>query len=228
MIEIDERLSEKNVILSENINKNYDTPHLLSEKEKVIAKINQEKKFYIAIGFIVFVGLLFTLFYLSKTKKEKQHSEERFQVLMDQPKSEAIPDETLITEDKKTKSFDLPIDITKDLLQKLTAFEKEQGYLELNLKLNDLTVKFDTNSSYLSKTINQYKNKNFSQYLNDLRISYAIRKLKTDKKFRKYTIKAIAEEAGFSNSESFAKAFHNNTGLQPSFFIKKIKETEEI
>jgi AraC-like DNA-binding protein len=227
LIDIDEKLNRKNNILKENINHNYNIPHLLSQKENVIAKINKEKQVSIGIGFIIFIGLLLTFFYLLKTKKEKQLSDERFHVLMKQPNSEPIQN-NLITEENKTKSFDLPTSIAKDLLQKLSRFENEQGYLELNLKLNDLTVKFDTNSSYLSKTINQYKNKNFSQYLNDLRISYAIKKLKTDKKFRKYTIKAIAEETGFSNSESFAKAFYNNTGLQPSFFIKKMKKIEEI
>ncbi|TEB41336.1 AraC family transcriptional regulator, partial [Flavobacterium circumlabens] len=80
--------------------------------------------------------------------------------------------------------------------------------------------------SYLSKIINFYKGKNFSQYINDMRIIYAITKIKSDKKFRMYTIKAISEEVGFSNSESFAKAFYNNTGLQPSYFIKKIEENE--
>lgn len=229
LIEIDKRLNKNNIILSENINHNYDTPLLLSEKEKVIVKINQEKYIYIGIGFIVFTGLVFSLYYLVKTKKEKQLFEERFKVLMEQPKNEVIQVtdailDTTIVEDNKTKSFDLPKDIEKDLLQKLASFEKEQGYLVMNLKLTDLSKQFDTNSSYLSKTINHFKNKNFSQYLNDLRIIHALKHLKEDKKFRKYSIKAIAEEVGFSNSESFAKAFYNQTGLQPSYFIKKIEE----
>lgn len=227
LIDIDEKLNRKNIVLTENINHNYNIPHLLSQKENVIAKINQEKQVSIGVGFIVFIGLLLTLFYLLKTKKEKQLSEERFHLLMHQANNGPIQNNK-IAKYNKTKSLDLPTSIAKDLLQKLNRFEKEEGYLELNLKLNDLVLKFDTNSSYLSKTINQYKNKNFSQYLNDLRISYAIKKMKTDKKFRKYTIKAIAEETGFSNSESFSKAFFNNTGIQPSFFIKKIKKIDEI
>lgn len=80
--------------------------------------------------------------------------------------------------------------------------------------------KLETNSTYLSKTINQYKNKNFSQYINDLRIEDTITRLREDKKFRNYSIKAIAEEVGFSNSESFSKAFFKKTGYQPSYFIK--------
>lgn len=223
LIEIDKRLNKNNIILSEKINHNYDTPILLSEKEKVIEKINQEKFIYIMLGFIISLGLVFSLYYLSKAQKEKNLYEKRFRTLMEKPRNEVIPENTII-EGNKTRLFDLPKDIEKDLLKKLATFEKEQGYLVMNLKLTDLAKQFDTNSSYLSKTINHFKDKNFSQYLNDLRIAYVLNHLKEDKKYRKYTIRAIAEEIGFSNAESFAKAFYNQTGLQPSYFIKKIKD----
>lgn len=228
LIDIDNRLNKNNVILSENINKNYDTPHILAEKETIIAKINQEKQLYIGIGFVIFIGLSFSLFFLFKTKKEKQIYEERFNTIMKQPKDDLVQTQDIeifatIKEDETAKSFDLPKEISKDLLQKLTVFEKDLNYLLPNLKLNDLAKQFETNSSYLSKTINHYKSKNFSQYLNDLRIDFTIKKLKEDKKFRRYTIKAISEEVGFSNSESFSKTFYTKTGLQPSYFIKKIE-----
>lgn len=223
LIEIDKILNRNNIILTENINHNYDTPLLLSEKEQVIDKINREKFIYILLAFTVLIGLAFSLYYLSKTRKEKKLYEKRFYTLINQHTSEIIL-ETISAEDNKTKSFDLPKDIEKDLLQKLATFEKEQGYLVINLKLTDLAKQFDTNSSYLSKTINHFKDKNFSQYLNDLRITYVVKHLKEDRKYRKYTIKAISQEVGFSNAESFAKAFYNQTGLQPSYFIKKLEE----
>lgn len=227
LIEIDNRLYKNNVVLSENINKNYDTPHILAEKETIITKINLEKQIYVGVGLVIFIGLSFSLFFLVKTKKEKQIFEERFNAIMKQPKNDLVQTQDIeivatIKEEETVKLFDLPKEISKDLLQKLTVFEKDQNYLLLNLKLNDLAKQFETNSSYLSKTINHYKGKNFSQYLNDLRIDFAIKKLKEDKKFRRYTIKAISEEVGFSNSESFAKAFYNKTELQPSYFIKKL------
>ena len=47
LIEIDSYLNKNGIILEENINKNYERPHLLLQKEKVIAKINTEKQLYI-------------------------------------------------------------------------------------------------------------------------------------------------------------------------------------
>lgn len=227
LIEIDEKLNKNNNVLSENMHQIYNVPHLLLEKEKIISRINEERKIYIIIGLFVFALLICALFYLYKMQKNKQLAEEKFITLINDSRVEREEPNDLV-EKNKIKSADLPKEVIKELLKKLTAFEKEQGYLELNLKLSDLSIRFETNNSYLSKVINQYKNKNFSQYINDLRISYVIKKLKTEKKFCKYTIKAIAQEVGFSSTESFTKAFYSNTGIQVSFFIKKIVEGDKI
>ena len=231
LIEIDEILNQNDHILSKNVTKYYDMPDLLSEKEKIISKINSEKQIYIYVGGFIFIVLVFSSYYIFKIKKEKKVLDKRFYDLISRSENNLkspplIDDDSKlkksVTNEKNVKSFDLPI--AKELVEKLRKFENDCGFLELNLKLIDLADRFDTNSSYLSKTINQYKRKNFSQYLNDLRIDYAVIKLKKDKKIRKYTVKALAEEFGFNNSESFAKAFHANTGLQPSYFIKKLKD----
>ena len=129
--------------------------------------------------------------------------------------------ETIIEPKENTvKTVDLSKEKAVEILKKLDEFEKNKGYLEANINQIDFARKLETNSTYLSKTINQYKNKNFSQYINDLRIEHTITRLSEDKKFRNYSIKAISEEVGFSNSESFSKAFLKKTGYQPSYFIK--------
>jgi len=74
--------------------------------------------------------------------------------------------------------------------------------------------------------INIYKEKTFRNYVNDLRIDYAVKKIKSEGVFRNYTIKAIADEVGFSNSESYAKAFYKRTGIHTSYFIKKVKNVQ--
>ncbi|MDQ8013196.1 MAG: helix-turn-helix domain-containing protein [Flavobacterium nitrogenifigens] len=228
LIEIDEKVNKNNIVLSENMHQTYNVPHLLSQKQKIISKISRESKIYLSIGLVFFALLIFALFYLYSTRKKNKLAEESFLTLINDSRSE--PEELKdieIVEKDKIKSTDIPMPLIKELLKKLALFEKEDGYLELNLKLSDLSIKFETNNSYLSKVINQYKNKNFSQYINDLRIAYVIKKLKADKKFCKYTIKAIAQEVGFNSTESFTKAFYNNTGIQVSFFIKKIVEGDK-
>ncbi|QTD36723.1 AraC family transcriptional regulator [Polaribacter batillariae] len=82
----------------------------------------------------------------------------------------------------------------------------------------------NSNTNYLSKIINHYKGLSFSNYLNTLRINFIISELKVNSLYRKFTIKAIAEEAGFNNPESFSKAFYKITNVKPSFFMKQLEE----
>ncbi|CAC9975523.1 helix-turn-helix domain-containing protein [Flavobacterium panici] len=229
LIEIESYFKANNVILSNKISKNYDTPNLLIEKENLIKEIKNENIFHTIISILLMLGLVFSIYYLIKVKNKNKLFEQRFNELMQAPLLENSNNEEQIIQIKNNqeeKTIDLPIEMIKDILKKLSEFENKKGYLRLNLKQTDLAREFASNSSYLSKIINFYKEKNFSQYINDMRIDYAISRLKKDKKFRRYTIKAISEEVGFSNSESFAKAFYTKTGLQPSYFIKKIEETK--
>lgn len=115
-------------------------------------------------------------------------------------------------------------DNEKKLLNQLSTFEEDKGFLENGITLNSLAKKLETNSSYLSKVINQVLNKNFSNYINDLRIEYAVVELQQNTQLRVYSVNGMAEEFGYNTAESFSKAFKRKTGIYPSYFIKKLKE----
>ena len=115
-------------------------------------------------------------------------------------------------------------DIVEIILKELKDFEKNKGYLNASITIQNLAQKFNTNSKYLSIVINTKKDKSFTQYINDLRIDNIVKELKTNKNLRKYNMIAIAEEAGFNTAESFSKAFFKKTKIKPSYFIKEIKE----
>ncbi|MCC9020425.1 helix-turn-helix domain-containing protein [Flavobacterium sp. F-126] len=72
--------------------------------------------------------------------------------------------------------------------------------------------------------IRNHKGKKFVTYISDLKIDHIVTLLKEDKKIRKYSNKALADEAGFSSTQKFAQAFHAKTGCLPSFFIKEINK----
>ena len=112
----------------------------------------------------------------------------------------------------------------KILISKIDDFEANNGFLKKNLTLDSLAKEFQTNRDYLSKLINELKGKNFSQYLNELRINYVVEELKSNKKMRKHTIAAIAEDIGYNNSESFTNAFKKITGTLPSYYIKALND----
>lgn len=127
---------------------------------------------------------------------------------------------------KQDQDIGISEDIVSDILRKLDVFEEKQEFLQSNITVSSLSKDLKTNSKYLSKTINFYKQKSFSNYINDLRIHFVVERLMSDTKFRKYTIKAIANESGFNTTEAFSKSFYKTTGIYPSFFLKQLEKKE--
>lgn len=115
--------------------------------------------------------------------------------------------------------------IMSDVLEGLHNFENEKGYLSMEVSLNSLSKKLETNSSYLSKIINHCKGKPFKKYINDLRIAEAYSELKNDSIKRKFTIQAIAMEFGFKSAESFSKKFNAVYGMYPSKYLKELRKS---
>ena len=102
------------------------------------------------------------------------------------------------------------------------AYFKELNFLMLegkifrdsSLSLESISKDLNISSNYLSQLINKISGKNFSDYVNTLRIEDAKIKLK-DPKFNHYTILSIGLEAGFNSKSTFYSAFKKHTGLSP-------------
>jgi AraC-like DNA-binding protein len=198
--------------------KNFETPELVKEKEALINGLrNKNKKanykFWWSIG-ILAICLIALIYYINRQLIYKR----RFLKLIREM-------ERSNNESSKTASATLEIssEIINDILSNLTLFERNQEYLSPNTSLSELANSLGTNPRYLSKVINLQKDKNFPQYINDLRVDYAINEMSENPKFRKYSIKAIAEECGFKSAESFSKSFYKRHRIYPSYYIKKIE-----
>ncbi len=96
---------------------------------------------------------------------------------------------------------------------------KKQRYLDPKLGLEDLANEMEMSPPHLSRLINSYSNKNFSDYINSLRIQQA-KKLLNDDEFDQYTIVSIGLECGFNSKSTFYTAFKKFTSKTPSEFRK--------
>ncbi len=206
--------------LSTKIIKEYDTPIILEEKQKLIQKIEgtnnlKSRIIFWLIVILIVVSVLTFYFY-----RKRIHYKKRFEAILENKSLEKDADQK-----KEKRKLLISQNIVSNVQVKLESFEQEDQFLDRSISLNKLAIIFGTNSNYLSKIINHHKNKNFSSYLNQLRIQYAVQKLKEDTQFRKYDIKSIAQEVGFNSAESFSKAFYKQTGIYPSYFIKKLNKS---
>ncbi len=202
-----------------SIKKEIETPAILADKEILISELKKKSetpdtRFYIALAALT--GTLCLLFfYVRKRLVYKK----RFEKLLAQRTTKSAS-----ALDGNNSQNELSKEVVKDILEKLERFEQQHKYLDSDITLQKLAKKFKTNANYLSRVINLKLEKNFSQYLHDLRIGYTVEVLFTDTSCRKYTIKAIAEECGYKNAESFSKAFYKQHGIYPSYYLKKLEK----
>ncbi len=218
LIQLDSITNKRHYKLSVDLVKNYDTAKLIQEKDELIQEIknkNTQKYLYTIIPGITLI-IVIVVFYLNYYKRKKlKYIEEYEKKLLDfQQKNNS--------KRNKTKDLEISTELTNEVLEKLKQFEDGQEFLKNNITLVKVAKKFKTNSTYLSKIINTHKQKNFANYLNDLRIEYCIEKLKNDRKFRRYSILSIAKEVGFNNIQSFSAAFYKCTEKHPSLYIKSL------
>ncbi|MBC8756357.1 helix-turn-helix domain-containing protein [Kordia sp. YSTF-M3] len=177
-------------------------------KNKYEAQHQKDKKrFYIFLSIaIVVVGVFGFLLY-------RQFNKKRAEVIS-----------KLKGADKKEPQNAVKSDKTVDeILQKLKNLEAQEFYLNPKYNLYATAKKIDTNTTYLSSILNSHKKMTFTEYLNNLRIQYTLARLENDKKFRMYTIKAIAKEVGYKSHGSFSRAFKAKTGENPSTYLKKVR-----
>ncbi|CAA7392580.1 helix-turn-helix domain-containing protein [Chryseobacterium fistulae] len=242
VIKLSDTIYKSNYEFAKEIHQKFDIPELLEQKEKLISNLDKRNTtLYGLLGGGLLLFLLFIYLYNVNRKKLKIYREQA-QKLVDlqneistteklnsfeklNAESQGIHMIELIEDEKTNKTKNqIPENVRQALIIKLHEFEEHKTFTTKNITLYSLSKDFETNSSYLSKGINELKGKNFSNYLSELRINFIIGELKNSKKLRLKTIAAIAEDAGFNNVESFTKAFKHITGTLPSYFIKALRE----
>lgn len=247
-----QKISNENDKKRQEINSNLVNDFDFAELKRKIEIIKEQSKrtkylYYSGIGLLLFVIIGLVLF----NRKQQQQNKERFNALMHQlqekRKQEKLrqekrqqQEEVSILKETSAETYTISLENSaqtdmkieaadidrKDLeiLKKLAEFEQKELFLSKESTLVEVAKKIQTNTTYLSKVINTHKEKSFTSYITDLRVDYAIERLSHDRKFRSFTIGAIAQEIGFKRSESFSKSFKVKTGLYPSYFIKELEK----
>ena len=185
---------------------------------------------YILFGLAVLIaGLGIILFYQFKeNKKNKQkisdylaqlNSDSQKKIISQEKRKELASEEVI--HQNQSQEVD---EKTGKILDKLDEFEEGDLYVDSRMSLAFLASYLSTNTITLSKIINTYKQMNFNDYINGLRIRYIIEKIKNEPKFEQYKISYLAEVSGFSSHSIFSKAFKKSTGVTPSQFLDYLKE----
>lgn len=169
------------------------------------------------IYIIAFKGIMQPTIWQIKTIVREQ---ETGQQIFEQSEGEEAIDEKQMLQ--KTGLSDIKI---SELVSKIImTMEDEKLYQETELTLHSLAKKLDCPPYQVSQAINDGLKKNFYDLINSYRVEEA-KRLLLHPKNRNYTVLSVGFEAGFNSKTTFNTVFKKFTGLTPTDFREKQKET---
>lgn len=178
---------------------------------------------YVSIAFVCMVIFGIVFFQHTRLKNKRRFNSILKEI---QNKDKTVP--SIQTKANFSKSnVDIKPETIAKILDGLQKLESKHYFLKSECNSANVAKKLKTNTTYLSKVITTQYQTNFNTYINDLRINYALERLKNDSLFRSYSIQSISEELGYKSPDSFTKYFKKSTGLLPSYFIKKLNKQIE-
>lgn len=212
----------------------------LEKKEMMIAKLTRENElkeltiisknrfnFMIILSALVILLLLslLTRFYYLKVKAHEQ----TVRIMVEQMKQgtsvvprveKPEPDNNRFAGNNGTEQDRQAHESSIRLIGRLReVVEGEKLYLGPELTMSEVADRLHTNTTYLSRAVNDILKKSFPAYINELRIKEAQRLL-ADPGYANRSIDGIALMSGFKSKSAFNDAFKKFTGMTPSFFQK--------
>jgi AraC-like DNA-binding protein len=212
LLKVDEVLIKDYKYLSGKIHKEYDTKKLIQTQKNI------EQYWTFLFSIIIIIMLTIIVFLVHRHYKNKRLFEE----LMNR-KPETI--QSLVS-NNTSKELDINPELITAVLKNLEKFERNKKYLEKDMNLAKMASLLNTNTKYASKIITRYRKKGIVEYITYLKIEHIVELLKNDNTYRKYKNEALADEAGFGSTQNFTRAFKNQTGLSPTYFISELKNQQ--
>lgn len=96
--------------------------------------------------------------------------------------------------------------------------DKEQIFLQSNLRMDDVARMMHTNRTYISRLINEKFQCTFSDYINLKRVEFAQKLMQVNPQMKQTE---LAEKSGFMSVSSFSRTFRMTTGIPPKEWLKR-------
>lgn len=168
-------------------------------------------------------------------KKSRLRINQKYEILINKLSHQQMDEKEKIAIEIPSAPIEIPINLmsiiseetVNSLLKKLEKFEKLNKFTKQDVTLGSLANDWNTNTRYMSEIIKEYRGKNFSNYINGLRIEFITKKLYEDPQYRKYKIAYLASQSGFSSGTVFTNIFKKETGMTPSYFISQLEKQDE-
>ncbi|MEP1093676.1 MAG: helix-turn-helix transcriptional regulator [Cyclobacteriaceae bacterium] len=126
----------------------------------------------------------------------------------------------LMTSDTKPPSLK-----TLEVAEKLQdLMGSDKLFRKSDLTLAIVAAELHVSPSVLTNVLKDHFKVNYYDFINDHRVADTMKRFENGDD-KQYTIKTIAEEAGFRSKTTFIKAFKNKTGMLPKDFISSSRQS---
>lgn len=127
---------------------------------------------------------------------------------------------------KQYSKSSLNEDDAKNIALKINKyFQNEKVYLNPNISLKIVSQTLNIPSHHISETLNGLLGQSFNDFTNNYRIE-EFKLLLQDKKFKNFSILALAFEVGFKSKATFNNSFKKFTKQTPSEYKKSINNNQ--
>lgn len=124
-------------------------------------------------------------------------------------------------ESSKYQKSGLKDNQAEEYLQRLVEYMTEtESWKDNELSVAKLSVQTNIPKHHITQVLNEHLGKNFYLFVNEYRIEYAKKLLKTEK-YDAWSVVAIAYECGFNSKTAFNNFFKKYTHRTPSEFRKQ-------
>lgn len=208
--------------LAINMHRQYDLKKIVDATEELKRKLFFRDKMDIIFGIIFLIVTIVLGYIICRQYQRRKQRKQKFKGIISHKDRITSP----VPTNEKIVDGDLIIkpEIVSAVSMKLEKFERSVIFLDKDFTLNKMAAFVDCNTRYTSRIIFETRKKKYIEYVDDLRIDYIVNRLKTDSKFRNYTIKALTDEAGFKSPQKFKEAFVKSTELTPLYFVRELKK----
>ena len=141
-------------------------------------------------------------------------------LLLDKNKSFAVQEENIIDIEHETFEPKKSPEIQAWKTKIETLIFNEKLYQNPELSLAEIAKKLESNSSVISKAVNQGFAMNFNDFINNYRVE-AVKEMFANGEHKKSTLVGIAYDCGFNSKATFNRAFKKNTGFSPKDYLIK-------
>lgn len=180
-------------------------------------ELSESRRRVLVLAFVVVVALMSVFvmvsLYLRQMRMNKElvarYEEYRQRLISENRKQDTVM-RTAVT---PAHSSDM-----ERLYLRMEDLMKSGAYRDKSLSLEKLAAMLDSNRTYVSNTVNQMAGCSFFQYLDSYRIKEASRVLSDPELSADVSLKALADDVGYSSPQVFHKAFKKETGVTPGFY----------